>query len=158
MEDVRVESKQATIDKAVLVRIAPKEDVFEALRAACEREDIRYGHIAMIGSLRSASVVAVTGDPKNPGRAVYLEPTHFEGFLELVTVQGFVGENETGDREIHLHVVLAGEDLKPVAGHLADTGRNRVLATVEAVITSYGGAKFVRALDGETGFVLFRVR
>ena len=48
--------------------------------------------------------------------------------------------------------------MKPVAGHLADRGENRVLATAEVVINGFSGAEFVRSFDEETGFVLFKVR
>jgi len=154
-----VSSGEARIRKTVLARIAPGEDVFCALREVCRKHGIRSGHIAtMIGSLRSADVVCVTAHPEDPSRAVYLDPLHLEGYLELVGVQGIIGEDDKGELNIHLHVILAGGDAVPAAGHLADTGNNRILATAEAVISSFSCAEFRRSLDEETGFVLFKVR
>ena len=154
-----VSSGEALINKTVLVRIAPGEDVFCALREVCRKHDIRSGHIAtMIGSLRSADVVCVTSHPEDPSRAVYLDPLHLEEYLELVGVQGIIGEDDKGELNIHLHVVLAGADSAPAAGHLADTGNNRIFATAEAVINGFKGAEFRRSLDKETVFVLFKVR
>jgi len=81
-----------------------------------------------------------------------------EGSIELITVAGIIGLDDRGDLSVHLHGVLAGSDMKPVAGHLADRGENRVLATAEVVINGFSGAEFVRSFDEETGFVLFKVR
>ena len=159
MSAERVSSAPGTISATVLGRIAPGEDLFAAVREICTRHGIRSGHIAtMIGSLRSADVVCVTPDPENPGRAVYLEPLRMEGSIELITVAGIIGLDDRGDLSVHLHGVLAGSDMKPVAGHLADRGENRVLATAEVVINGFSGAEFVRSFDEETGFVLFKVR
>lgn len=154
-----VSSGEARISKTVLARISPGEDVFSTLREVCRKHGIRSGHIAtMIGSLRSADVICVTAHPEDPSRAVYLDPLHMEGYLELVGVQGIIGEDDRGDLSIHLHVVIAESDMKPTAGHLADTGNNRILATAEVVINSFSGAEFKRSFDEETGFVLFKVR
>jgi len=112
----------------------------------------------MIGSLRLEDVVCVTAHPEDPSRAVYLDPLHLEEYLELVGVQGIIGEDDKGELNIHLHVVLAGAASAPAAGHLADTGNNRIFATAEAVINGFKGAEFRRSLDKETVFVLFKVR
>lgn len=158
METERISSAITTIGRTLLVRLAPGEDVFEGLRAVCERHALRSGRIAtMIGSLRSASLVCVTPDPANPGRVVYLEPRTVDGPLELITVQGVFGPDDTGAVSIHLHAQVAGEDLHPLAGHLADTGKNRILATAEIVIDVFDGVEFRRSLDEETGFVLFKI-
>lgn len=153
----RIFSAEGTAGKTVLARIAPGEDLFASLAEICARHGIRSGYIAsMIGSLRSADVVCVTADPENPERSVYLEPFRMEGRIELVTAAGVIGEDDRGDLSVHLHGVLAGSDMKPVAGHLADRGETRVLATAEAVIVGFSGAGFIRSFDEETGFVLFR--
>lgn len=157
MNSDRVSSAEAGTAKTILARIAPGEDLFAALGEICARHGIRSGHIAtMIGSLRSADVVCVTADPENPERSVYLEPFRMEGRIELVTVDGIIGEDDRGNLSVHLHAVLAGSDMKPLAGHLADRGENLVLATVETVINVFSGAMFLRSFDEETGFVLFR--
>lgn len=158
MDNLRISSAETRGNRTFLVRIAPGEDVFQALRSVCLKHGVRCGHIAtMIGSLRSADVVCVTSDPSEPTRAVYLEPLHLEGYLELVTIQGILGEDDKGEVSIHLHAVVVGSDMKPVAGHLADTGKNIVLATAEVVINGFEGAGFRRSFDEETGFTLFKV-
>nr|HPR91069.1 DNA-binding protein [Synergistaceae bacterium] len=112
----------------------------------------------MIGSLRTASLVCVTPDPANPGRVVYLEPRTVEGPLELIAVQGVFGWDDDKDElSIHLHAQVAGEDLRPLAGHLADTGKNRILATAEIVLDVFEGAELKRSFDEETGFTLFKI-
>lgn len=157
MNPGRVSSAEGAVKKTILARIAPGEDLFSALGEICVRHGIRSGHIAtMIGSLRSADVVCVTADPENPERSVYLEPFRMEGSIELITADGIIGEDDEGNLSIHLHAVLAGSDRAPLAGHLADRGETRVLSTVEAVISVFSGAKFLRSFDEETGFVLFR--
>ncbi|HPE65460.1 MAG TPA: DNA-binding protein [Synergistales bacterium] len=159
METERVSSAAAEIGRTILVRLAPGEDVFEGLRTVCERHGLRSGRIAtMIGSLRAASLVCVTPDPDAPGRVVYLEPRTIEGPLELIAVQGVFGWDDDKDElSIHLHAQVAGEDLRPFAGHLADTGKNRILATAEIVLDVFEGAELRRSFDEETGFTLFKI-
>ncbi|MGI6783735.1 MAG: PPC domain-containing DNA-binding protein [Aminivibrio sp.] len=156
MNPERVSTVEAGPVRTVLVRVAPGEDLFEALSEVCARYGIESGYIAsMIGSLKTADVVCVTEDPENPERSVYLEPYRMEGRIELVTASGIIGQ-EDGRLSLHLHGVVAGSDMKPLAGHLADRGETKVLSTVEAVIGVFSGAKFLRSFDEETGFVLFR--
>jgi len=159
METERVSSAETAIGRTILVRLAPGEDVFEGLRTVCERHGLRSGRIAtMIGSLRTASLVCVTPDPANPGRVVYLEPRTVEGPLELIAVQGVFGRDDEKDElSIHLHAQVAGEDLRPLAGHLADTGKNRILATAEIVLDAFEGPELRRSFDEETGFTLFKI-
>lgn len=143
--------------RSVLVRLTPGEDLFEGLRVACTRHGLRSGRIAtMIGSLSMASLVCVAPDPANPGRVAYLEPRTMEGPLELIAAQGIFGPDESEELSIHLHAQVAGENLRPFAGHLADTGSNRVLVTAEIVLDIFEKAEFMRSYDAETGFVLFQ--
>lgn len=158
MKADRVASAEGRIEKTILARVAPGEDIFAAIREICRRHGVRSGHIAtLIGSLRSADVVCVTEDPDDPSKSVYLEPLRMEGRLELVTGTGVMGPDDQGDLSIHIHGVIADSDMKPVAGHLVDSGANIVLATAEMVINSFSGAEFSRSFDEETAFVLFKV-
>ena len=69
----------------------------------------------------------------------------------------FGWDDEKQELSIHLHAQVAGEDLRPLAGHLADTGKNRILATAEIVIDVFDEAELRRSFDEETGFVLFKI-
>lgn len=159
MKPDRVASAEGRIEKTILARVAPGEDIFAAIREICRRHEIRSGYIAtLIGSLISADVVCVTEDPDDPTRSVYPEPLRMEGRLELVTGSGIIGTDDRGRLSIHIHGLLSDEYMDPVAGHLVDSGANIVLATAELVINSFFGAEFSRSFDEETGFVLFKVR
>ncbi|MPM69111.1 hypothetical protein SDC9_116055 [bioreactor metagenome] len=47
--------------------------------------------------------------------------------------------------------------MHPLAGHIVDSGHNKVLATVEVVINVFSDVQMLRSFDEETRFTLFKV-
>lgn len=145
------------VSRMIVARFGPDEDIFESLRLLCQKMDVESGCIStMIGSLQCATLVCVTEDFPG-GQARYLDPVQMVGPLEFIGAQGIIGRNEDGEIDIHLHGAVAGEDMHAVAGHFAPSGNNRVLATVEVVISIFSDVQMLRSYDEETGFNLFKV-
>jgi predicted DNA-binding protein with PD1-like motif len=152
-----VQALSTGLSQMIVARFGPEEDIFESLEALCREKNIESGSICtMIGSLESATLVCVTEDSPG-GQAHYLDPVEIIGPLEFVGAQGIIGKNEEGELSIHLHGVVAGEDMHPLAGHIVDSGHNKVLATVEVVINVFSDVQMLRSFDEETRFTLFKV-
>ena len=80
MNPERVSTVEAGPVRTVLVRVAPGEDLFEALSEVCARYGIESGYIAsMIGSLKTADVVCVTEDPETRSGPSTWNPTEWRG-------------------------------------------------------------------------------
>jgi predicted DNA-binding protein with PD1-like motif len=148
------------ISQGVIARLKPGTDIFQGIRDICYKENIHSASIvSMIGSLRKASIVCVTPDQTRNTGARYLEPCSVEGPLELVTVQGLVGRDRKDQEKVllHLHGTVSTDDMKPVSGHIVDTGDTKVLATVEVTLIIFDQASLLREYDEDTEFELFQV-
>lgn len=151
-----MKAESTALSRIVVARFGPGEDFFQSLIALCEKMEVESGAItSMIGSLEEATMVCVAKDEK--GQARYLDPLYIAGPLEFIGAQGIIGKNEDGTVALHLHGSVAGSDMRPHAGHFVDSGRNRVLATMEVVISVFETVRMVRSFDEETGFVLFKL-
>lgn len=148
------------ISNGIVAILRPGTDIFEGIRDICYEEDIHSASIvSMIGSLSKASIVCVTPDQTRKTGARYLEPCSVEGPLELVTVQGLVGRDSNDQEKVllHLHGTVSKDDMKPVSGHIVDTGDTKVLATVEVTMVIFDQACLLRGYDEDTEFELFQV-
>ncbi len=142
----------------IVARLTPGTDLFEGIREICRHHEVECGAVdTALGSLTSATVVCISPDESSPSGASYREPLNVKGPLELVSACGTIGtEGKSGERSIHVHGTVAVDEAKAYFGHFVDDGRNRVLATVEIAITKFIGMRWIRGLDEETGFHLFK--
>lgn len=141
--------------KTVVGRILPGVDLVEGIQEICDKNNIEYGIIStIIGSLSTACIVYAIPDVKNKLSIKYSGPIYFEGPLELLCCQGFIGKSENGEFQIHLHGLMADKNLRIIGGHFIPKD-NKVLATAEVMIQAVQGVKFIRKYNEETGFQLF---
>lgn len=126
-----------------LVRLDPGEEVLSTLAAFCAREGVGSASLAGIGAVRDAELGYFEG-----ARREYLR-RELPGEHELCSFSGNLTWRD-GEPFVHAHVVLAGADFVPLAGHLF---RATISATGEFWIGK-GGVKVVRELDAATGLKL----
>lgn len=151
----RTQSVSTKNYKAVVGRIRPGVDLIQGLQEICNENNIRFGVIAtVLGSLSQGCIVYAKPDETNKIGLKYSEPTYFQGPLELLACQGIVGENQSGDFQIHLHGLMGDKDLKIIGGHFLPN-ENKILATAEVMILEIGEAEFIKKYDEVTGFELF---
>ena len=117
-------------------RLRRGDDLLESIRA-----------YARAHRLSAAAVVSGVGCVT---RAVIRDAsgvnTHtLEGRYEIVALQCTVSAGRT-----HLHIALAGEDMRTIGGHLCPG--TLVNTTCEVVLLALEGVQFARVFDPETGY------
>ena len=89
-----------------LVKVERNQEVMATLNAAVTEMGIRDGSISLIGAVHESTVSVMPKDnPLDDRLRSYDQPFELTGTGEVV------------DGKVHVHVVLAGEDVV-VAGHL----------------------------------------
>ncbi|PIE55121.1 MAG: hypothetical protein CSA35_01410 [Dethiosulfovibrio peptidovorans] len=142
--------------RRIAARLTPGSDLFQGIRDICERYDITCASIdLLLGSLRSATVTCITSDPNSPSGTVYRPPLTVSGPLELIGAWGTIGVEDNAIA-VHLHGLVALDEHSPICGHFVDSGENLVLATAEIQLTELMGMEWLREIDSETGFPLFK--
>jgi len=97
----------------VFVRLFPDENIFEQLRIACQRHNVKAAVVLSgIGQLKQAKL-GYFKDKNN-----YL-PEEFPETLELLSLTGNVIRQEV-EYLFHLHAVLGDEKKRAIGGHLID--------------------------------------
>lgn len=118
------------LDKAVMLRLDPGDEVVESIKQVCLAENIVLGTITGLGAVGEVNVGLF--DPKEKK---YYGNT-FIGDYEIVSL---VGNITTMDDDVYLHCHMAVGDIKGtvVGGHLQSAV---VSATAEIVLTELPGA------------------
>ncbi len=89
-----------------VVQVDKGQEVLETVQAAISERGVTAASISLIGAVQEATVSVM---PKNDGTSDHLRDYHQP--FELT------GTGEVVDGKVHVHVVLAGEDIV-AAGHL----------------------------------------
>ena len=127
-------------DGLVLIRLFPDEDIYRALREACQRHRVETAVVLSgIGQLKKFRL----GYFKEKGDYT---PQVFEKPHELLSLGGIISQQE-GDYKFHLHVVLGDEAKRVVGGHLIE---GTVEVTNEIVLLKTD-LKVNRKLEESTG-------
>lgn len=142
----------------IVGRILPNVDLIEGIEVLCKENEIKSGVIiSLIGSLSCGKIVYPISDENSKIGIKYSEETNIEGPLELLSCQGYIGEDEDGEFQIHLHGLMGNENMEIIGGHFVPNG-NKVLATAEITIMEVDEGNLIRAFDEKLGFPLFNFR
>ncbi len=122
--------------RAHALRLAPGEDLREALEALVAREGLRAACVlSAVGSLDRA-MVRLADEPT---------PSAFDGPFEIVALSGTLSPDGA-----HLHVALADANGIVIGGHL---GLGSIVrTTAELVVGELQGLEFSRVPDMQTGY------
>lgn len=158
MMNVKEHTKESNIKRIIVGRIPKDVDLVTGIKEVCKVHGIKHGYITtMIGSLKTGRFIYAIPDEGAKLGFKYCEPVNLEGPLEILSSQGFIGVEDSGDLSVHLHVLLSDKDMRVFGGHFIDGG-NIVAATAEIAIHEVESAEFHRGFDEETGFKLFKVK
>lgn len=103
--------QSTTINRLVLVRLDPEDDLLEALRAAVLRAGIRSGMIVNgVGSL-SRYRVHVVDRPSLPTQDAFFEG---EGPYDILSITGLIL-----DGRVHAHITFSNTE-RAMGGHLEE--------------------------------------
>ena len=146
---------EAAINKAVFIRLSPGTDLITGIAGVCREHGIRAASIAgCIASLRRPSFFVVVPMGNRIGGG-YSDPVHLEAPLEIVSAQGTVGEEESGEVFVHLHAALSDSQGMVHGGHLIQ-GACPVLITSEIVLLPLCGVRLKRTHDPEVNMPILK--
>lgn len=136
------------------IRFEPGEDVLLGLQKFCEDHGVGHGAILSgIGSLEGCSFFDPDELPGKPGLYGYGAPIELPCPIELTSLSGIICTEESGKPSLHVHATFADKEGKEYGGHFKEG--NRVLTTVELVISELGGINMSRRTDPNRGVMVF---
>ncbi|MHA2027088.1 MAG: PPC domain-containing DNA-binding protein [Candidatus Thorarchaeota archaeon] len=142
-----VRSIQTESKRVIFSRMEPGEDVLETIEAVAAENDVRSGHVSMIGAISGAKL-----------GYFHLEANEYRDFTinEDVEVVSCMGNISTlnGKPMVHAHMIVSDEAGKCYGGHLMKGCK--VSVTIELVITETS-ADLSRARDERTGLNLLDI-
>jgi uncharacterized protein len=144
--------EEVKLDRVILSRLLPDEDLFQGLEGIARDHGIERGVIlSAIGSLKEVIFRNVN---ENAGLPVSLNKTHQiqkTGPMELLSLEGnlFLSEGE-GKPVIHLHALLGSPSGNVIGGHLF---KATVFTTVEIVMGKIVGSSVYKAKSELTGLM-----
>jgi predicted DNA-binding protein with PD1-like motif len=138
-------STESRRGRRILARLDRGSDLFDGLRALCQKHDIRCAELRGIGELELAELAAFDqGSGRwKPARVVS------GGGLELLHLHGNISE-ERGAISIQIQVTLMRDrdaGMEVIGGHL----QRAVVYSVELVVETFDDVLMRRQLDAATG-------
>lgn len=128
----------------IYARIDRGEEVLEQVKALCEKESVRLGHITALGATDDFTVGVFDVDTK------LYHKLDFHGPHEILSLLGTV-TTKNGEHYSHLHLSAGNTQGNVVGGHL---NRCVISVTCELVLTVTRGV-LERKMDEAIGINLF---
>jgi uncharacterized protein len=123
------------------------DEVMTSLMRFADHETVTAAQVTAIGAFEKAVLGFFTWDRKEYERIPVGEQ------VEVLSLLGDIGVEESGKPALHLHAVLGRRDGSTVGGHLLEA---HVRPTLEVVVTE-SPAHLRRRKDPETGITLIRL-
>jgi predicted DNA-binding protein with PD1-like motif len=141
--------EKTKLDKLILSRLMPGDDLFTSLGKIVRDHGIKRGAIfSAIGSLKDVVFVNVRPHTGIPVKAEDMIEIEEAGPFELLSLEGnFFPSQEDGEPVIHLHAILGTSSGAVTGGHLL---RATVFTTAEIVLGSLGGSSVYKAKSDVT--------
>lgn len=156
--DLREHIKESSIKRVIVGRIPRGVDLITGIKQICNEHNVKHGYIPMcIGSLITGRIIYAIPGENAPIGFVYSNPVDIEGPLELLYAQGLIGQEDTGELSVHIHMLVSDPNMRVFGGHTIEGG-NIVAATGEIIIHELDEAEFIRQFDEQTGFRLFKIK
>jgi len=144
--------EEVKIDRVILSRLMPDEDLFTALKRIARDYGVERGVIlSAIGSLKNVVFRNVKTNVDVPVKLEDTNEMEEAGPFELLSLEGniFPSEND-GDLMIHLHVMLGSPSGNVMGGHLF---KATIFTTTEVFIGKIVGSSVFKAKSDVTGLV-----
>ena len=145
-------SEEARIDRVILSRLLPGEDLFGSLaKIARDRAMERGVILSAVGSLKDVVFRNVKQHTALPVRPENTQEIEEAGPFELLSLEGnlFPSEGE-GEPVIHLHVMLGTPSGDVRGGHLF---KATIFSTTEIVIGKLVGSSAYKTKSDVTGLM-----
>ncbi len=143
---VQVYSSQ--IQRIIVAKLEPGEDILKMIETVAKEHDIRMGQLNLIGAVERA-VLGYFDRESGEYRSRTIERD-----LEVVSCMGNIGRLEDGTVAIHAHMIVADDGAVCYGGHVLPGCR--ISVTGELVIVE-GRGILTRARDERTGLNLLKL-
>jgi len=144
--------ENAKLDKLIISRLMPDDDLFTSLKKNAKDHGIERGVIlSTIGSLKNVVFRNVKTNAKMPVKPENTNEIEEKDPFELLSLEGNLFPSES-DKEpiIHLHVMLGSPSGSVKGGHLF---KANVFTTTEIVIGKIAGSSVHKAKSDVTGLI-----
>jgi predicted DNA-binding protein with PD1-like motif len=144
--------EEAKIDKVILTRMMPDEDLFMSLKKISKDHGIGRGVIlSAIGSLRNVVFRNVKTSAEMPVKLENTNEIEKKGPFELLSLEGNIFPSEREEEPIvHLHVMLGSPSGSVMGGHLFKAS---IFTTTEIIIGRIVDSSVYKAKSDATGLM-----
>jgi len=141
--------EEANINRVVLSRFMPDEDLFESLKKIAKDHGIERGVIlSAIGSVKNVVFVNVRSHAGLPVKKEDMMEAEQPGPFELLSLEGnFFPSEKEGNPVFHLHAIIGSPSGTVMGGHLL---KARVFTTAEIILGSLAGSSVYKAKSDMT--------
>ena len=143
-------AEELKIDRVILARFMPGEDLFAGLERISKEHGIERGMIiSAIGSLKNVFFVKVKTNIHLPVRSEDILEIEEAGPVELLSLEGnFFPSEKEGNPVFHLHAIIGSPSGSVMGGHLLKAD---VFTTTEIFIGKIVGSSVYKAKSDVTG-------
>ncbi|WP_132250340.1 PPC domain-containing DNA-binding protein [Natranaerovirga pectinivora] len=132
-------------NNSVVIRIDPKEEVVECIKAICDKEQIKAGSYTGLGAADEITVGLFNTKEKK-----YYSKT-FSGDYEITSLVGSVS-TMNGETYLHTHINISDVEMNVFGGHL---NKAVISGTCEIVLTIIDG-QVEREFNEQIGLNLYK--
>lgn len=149
-----LQSVYDTTTQRIVGRLTKDIDLFKGIKEICNKHGVTAAHFQCIGSLQHATYVQVERDGTQ-GRIKYSSKKRTDSPVELLSATGFVGFDEQGNPDIHMHGVFVDCNSVINGGHFLED-ENPVAVTIEYIIFPLEDVEMQRREDEIWGMPVFQ--
>ena len=137
-------AEELKIDRVILARFMPNEDLFESLKKIAKDHGVERGVIiSAIGSLKNILFVNVKTNINLPVQSEDIHEIEEAGPVELLSLEGnFFPSEKEGNPVFHLHAIIGSPSGTVMGGHLLKAD---VFTTTEIFIGKIVGSSVYKA-------------
>lgn len=106
-----MKSKETSVNRVIIAKIEPNEDIFDAIKEVINKHNIKSGLVNIIGALKKFTIGYFNIDKKEYNLKTFDED------VELISCMGNISYKDN-DPIIHLHVSVGMDDYGIIGGHL----------------------------------------
>ena len=142
-----MKSFEAKIERIIIGKVEPDEDLIEAIIKMVKKHKIQSGFINCIGALKKFTIGYFNIDTKT------YETITFEEYVELVSCMGNISfmDNEP---IIHLHISIGNKEYSVMGGHLFQPA---IVSITGEVYIFEINQKVSREIDPELNLALLNI-
>lgn len=138
---------KAKLGKIVVRQLPTNADLMQSIKKVCVDEGIHSGIIlTAVGSLHKLTVEGVVRSTTTGSGTAFGPPKVIPGPLQLLTLGGFIFQNDKGEMDVHLHITVADTDGKINGAHLIEGG-SPIATRLQVAIAEVANVRLVEKYD-----------